>query len=78
MAARLSKGPLRRAGTLSRNVLRGRVATQHAWCVVDKETGKVLTMSMSRRGARSWATRNARSKPTTVVLVDLRVRGERA
>lgn len=77
-ATTLSTGPLRRAGTLSRAALRRQVATQHAWGVVDKETGKVLDLRPSRRAARSWAKRHARSKVTTVVLVDLRVRGERA
>lgn len=78
MAARLSKGPQRRAGTLSPTQLRRRVAQQTQWCVVDRETGDVLKSEGSRGKARDWRKRHARSRATRVLLVELRVPGERA
>ncbi len=78
MPSRPSRGPLRRAGTLSPAALRRRVAQQSQWCVVDRETGDVLKAVGSRSEARGWRDKHARSRATRVLLVGLRVSGERA
>lgn len=62
---------------LSLPAMKRAVAKQRVWCVVDRRTGEVVAPCASRAEARETA-RCHPTTPTTIVLAELRVAGQRA
>lgn len=78
MAAAPGSAKARRVGMLSSAQLRREVARAQTWCVVDRETGRVLAFEASRGLARERSRTRFKHRATAVVLADLRIAGQRA
>jgi hypothetical protein len=62
---------------LSLPAMKKAIAKQRAWCVVDRRTAEVIAAYPSRSTARRVASAH-KETPTTIVLAELRVAGQRA